>query len=60
MLKPKTLQKIGMHPLAPRWLKILCLRLILRYVAKGLAKHMKNITPEQRDKISASLGKFDS
>lgn len=54
----KLWHKIGMHPLAPRWFKLWCLRMIMRHVGKALANKIKSMTPEQRaefDKIHGNM-----
>lgn len=59
-MKPEYWHKIGMHPLAPRWFKLWCLRMIMRHVEKELAKKIKSMTPEQRAEFDKRRGNFNA
>lgn len=47
----KLLYRLGMLPFAPRWLKIWCLKMILKYVAVKLNKRIQKLSDEQKLKL---------
>lgn len=59
-VNPKKLYALGMQPWAPRWLKMWCLRMILRYVAKEMCRVINNMTPEQRAEFDKGIAKTGS
>lgn len=59
MFSPEKLYKLGMKPWSPRWLKMWCLRMILRYVAREINRKLASLTAEQRDKLNAMSGKLE-
>jgi hypothetical protein len=59
-MTPEKLYKLGMKPWAPRWLKLWCLRMILRHVARELQRRIDSLTPEQRDALNAASGKIEA
>jgi hypothetical protein len=58
MFNPQRLYRLGMQPWSPRWLKMWCLRMIMRYVAREINRKLASLSQEQRDKINAMSGKL--
>ncbi|MCO7511810.1 hypothetical protein NJH77_21400 [Serratia fonticola] len=63
-LKMKIIASIGIHPLAPRWLKIFCLQLVMGDIARGFKRVFSSvdtskITQQQRDEINGLIAKMN-
>lgn len=59
------LKKIGISPLSPRWLKILCLQLVMNEITSGFKKvfakvDTSKITQEQRDDINTLIANINT
>lgn len=66
-MKQRVIVAIGLHPLAPRWVKILCLYACASEIEKGFksmfAKIDKadpsKITPEKREELNALIAEMN-
>ncbi|MEI7410089.1 hypothetical protein [Pectobacterium aroidearum] len=63
-VKMELLKKIGLHPLCPRWMKILILQLTMNEIESEFKKLFANvdaskITPEKREEINALIAKMN-
>ena len=60
-MSAKSFFKLGMHPLAPRWFKIWCLKMIMKHVALEMTRVIEKMGPEKKkafdDAISAAVAK---
>ncbi len=53
MIPPKFIRVVGLHPLTPRWIKVLILQLLMAYVARKLGMSLR----EMRNKASEKAAK---
>lgn len=63
-LKLKLIKSISLNPLTPRWLKVICLKLVMREIERGFSSLFKGvdlskITQEQRDEINKRITKLN-
>lgn len=63
-IKLKFLKAVGLNRLSPRWLKVICLQLVMNEVEKRVTSLFKSvdlskITPEQRAAIQASVDRMN-
>ncbi|EPY8428830.1 hypothetical protein ACXG8O_004030 [Citrobacter youngae] len=63
-IKLKLLQVVGLNPITPRWLKILCLNLTMNEIEKSMTSFFKGvdlskITPEQRASLQACVDRMN-
>lgn len=63
-IKLKFLKAVGLNSLSPRWLKVMCLNLVMSEVEKRVTSLFKSvdiskITPEQRAAIQASVDRMN-
>ncbi|MFS7308405.1 hypothetical protein [Rahnella inusitata] len=63
-LKIRAIKWVSLSPLAPRWLKVLCLQLVMNEIAKGFKSlfdkaDLSSITQEQRDEINKAITKMN-
>lgn len=64
-LKMKIIAAIGLHPLAPRWIKVVCLQLTMSEIEKGFKRVFRcidasKITQKQRDEINGLIEEMNS
>lgn len=64
-LKIKIIAAIGLHPLAPRWIKVFCLQLMMSEISKGFKRVFSSvdtskITQQQRDQINGMIEEMNS
>ncbi len=63
-LKMRLIKSVGMHPLSPRWLKVICLQLVMNEIANSFTSLFANadfskITQEQRDELNKQIQKMN-
>ncbi|HIB1507782.1 TPA: hypothetical protein ACWV5T_002401 [Salmonella enterica subsp. enterica serovar Muenchen] len=66
-MKQRVIAAIGLHPLAPRWVKILCLYACISEIEKGFKStfakidkaDFSKITPEKREELNALVAKMN-
>lgn len=63
-LKMRIIAAIGLHPLAPRWVKVFCLQLTMREIEKWfervfLAIDASKTSQQQRDDIDVLIEKMN-
>lgn len=60
-MKQRIIAAVGLHPLAPKWVKILCLYVCFSEIEKGFKsafaeinkRDFSKITPEKREELNA-------
>ncbi|MEN0577695.1 hypothetical protein AAIG39_01580 [Phytobacter palmae] len=57
-------KKVGLHAMAPRWLKVICLQITMSEIEREInavfAKvDLSKITKEQRDSLNAQITKMN-
>ncbi|EIZ5130082.1 hypothetical protein MP659_002671 [Salmonella enterica] len=65
--KQRVIAAIGLHPLAPRWVKILCLYACISEIEKGFKStfakidkvDLSKITPEKREELNALVAEMN-
>ncbi|EEE9946912.1 hypothetical protein DJ252_18355 [Salmonella enterica subsp. enterica serovar Uzaramo] len=65
--KQRVIAAIGLHPLAPRWVKILCLYACISEIEKGFKStfakidkvDLSKITPEKREELNTLVAEMN-
>ncbi|EHL2771755.1 hypothetical protein KCE64_001654 [Salmonella enterica subsp. enterica serovar Hvittingfoss] len=66
-MKQRIIAAVGLHPLAPRWVKILCLHACASEIEKGFKsafaeinkQDFSKITPEKRAELNALVAEMN-
>lgn len=63
-IKLKLLKAVGLNRLSPRWLKVICLQLVMNEVEKSVKSLFRGVdltklTPEQRESIHSHIDKMN-
>ena len=63
-MKLKLIKTIGLNPLCPRWLKVLCLQMTMNQIEKMMVSFFKGVdlskaSPEQRAELQKCVDKMN-
>lgn len=56
-IKMRIVKKVGLHPYAPRWLKMYCLNITMRHIYSEFARVIDKMTTARRDEFNAKFHK---